>query len=74
MNTSIHIQRFNDKIKLLNQSNSKELTLTAQEARNLQTEIFQLLMEITQIQDQLIQLTPKSTDSSEIQMDGGTFS
>jgi hypothetical protein len=74
MNTPIHIQRFNDKIKLLNQGNSREIVLTASEARNLHTEVFSLLTEITQLQEKVIELTEKPSDFIEVQMDGGGFS
>lgn len=76
MQTPLHIQRFNDKIKLLNQGSSRELVLTAAEARNLHTEVFGLLAEIAQLQDQLLDGSKTTSENAniEIQMDGGGFS
>jgi hypothetical protein len=73
MNTPLHVQRFNDKIKMLNQGNSREIVLTATEARNLHTEIFALLSEITTLQDQVITLTENPAGVTEVQLDGGEF-
>lgn len=43
---SLHLQKFNNRVKVLNQTNSKELVLTAGEARQLQADIFDLLTQI----------------------------
>jgi hypothetical protein len=48
---SLHLKKFNDKVKVMNQTNSKELNLTALEARNLHAEIFELLMQIQSLAD-----------------------
>jgi hypothetical protein len=74
MNTPLHIQRFNDKIRMLNQAGSRELLLTATEARNIHTEIFELLAEITKLQEKVIQLTENPVGITEVEMDGGGFS
>jgi hypothetical protein len=73
MNTPLHIQRFNDKIRMLNQAGSRELLLTAAEARNLHTEIFEMLAEITQLQERVIQLTENPAGVTEVELDGGLF-
>ena len=67
---SLHIKSFNNKIKVLNQTNSKELVLSAIEARNLQAEIFELLAQIadlTKVKEEV-----ENTVTS-IQLDGGAF-
>jgi hypothetical protein len=74
MNTPLHIQRFNDKIRILNQAGSRELLLTAAEARNLHTEIFELLAETTQLQEKIIKLTENPQGITQVEMDGGGFS
>lgn len=43
MTFPLHFKKFNDKVKQMNQSRSKELRLSADEARNLHTELFNLL-------------------------------
>lgn len=43
---SLHLRKFNDRVKVLNQTNSRELVLTAAEARQLQADIFDLLLQI----------------------------
>lgn len=39
-NVSVHVRMFNDRVRAMNQSNGKILTLNAQEARNLHAEIY----------------------------------
>ena len=46
---SLHLKKFNDKVKVMNQTNSKELVLTALEARNIHSELFELLAHITNL-------------------------
>lgn len=68
-NHSIPLKAFNDKIRVMNQSRSRELTLTAEEARNLHVEIFTLL-------EQIAVLSRNSTapeSDVQISMDGGGF-
>lgn len=65
---SLHLKNFNNKIKVLNQTNSKELVLTATEARNIHSEIFTLL---TQIAD--ITALKKQAEIIDVAMEGGTF-
>ena len=43
---SLHLRKFNDRVKVLNQTNSRDLVLTAAEARQLQADIFDLLLQI----------------------------
>lgn len=46
---SLHLKNFNNKIKVLNQTGAKDLTLTAVEARNIHSEIFELLTQIQEL-------------------------
>ena len=48
---SLHLKNFNNKVKVMNQTNSKELVLTALEARNIQAELFELLAHIVDLTD-----------------------
>jgi hypothetical protein len=43
---SLHLRKFNDRVKVLNQTNARELVLSAAEARQLQADIFDLLTQI----------------------------
>lgn len=71
---SLQLKNFNDKIKLMNQLNSKELVLTAKEARDLHSEVFNLLTQIAELNRQIQSINNMMTNtSSEITMDGGTF-
>ncbi len=64
---SLTIKTFNDKIKLMNQTNSKSLMLTALEARNLHNDIFALLTQIAELTH------PNIVEESVADFDGGTF-
>jgi hypothetical protein len=65
---SLTIREFNDKVKGMNQTNGKQLVLSAQEARNLHNDIYALLANITEL------VSNKSTeDVIQISVDGGGF-
>lgn len=68
---SLHLKKFNDRVKVLNQTNAREMVLTAAEARQLQADIFDLL---TQIQS-LTAIREQQTESEiiNVEMDGGGF-
>ena len=68
---SLHLKNFNKKVQVLNQTNSKELVLSAVEARNLQAEIFELLAHITDMTATKDQQQADAVIS--IEMNGGTF-
>jgi hypothetical protein len=68
---TLHLKMFNDKIKLMNQSQSKQLILSAQEARNLHADLFDLLNHCA-ILSQAIAERPV-TEVVNVQMDGGGF-
>ena len=69
-NLSIHVRMFNDKVRALNQSGKKELILSAAEARNLHSDIFELLAHIAQISGDT---SGAQGESVNIVMDGGGF-
>ena len=68
---SLHLKKFNDRVKVMNQTNAKELVLSALEARNIHTEIFELL---TKIND-LTEVRKQSDDNAtvNVEFDGGNF-
>lgn len=69
-NLPLQFSMFNSKVRLMNQSNSKDLTLTAQEARNLHSDIFELLNKYSTLTQ------PQSSSTEEklnLNMDGGRF-
>ena len=68
---SLHLKKFNDRVKVLNQTNSRDLVLSAAEARQLQADIFDLLTKINDLVD------VKQQDTAEpvlqVNMQGGKF-
>jgi hypothetical protein len=68
---SIAIRNFNDRIKQMNQTNSRQLTLSADEARNLHSDIYGLLNNVTE----LVTMTQstESPKSNSLNLDGGGF-
>jgi hypothetical protein len=71
-NVSIQIKNFNDKIRVMNQTQSKQIVLTAQEARNLHTEIYALLAQVADLVGRSA-TAPVTQDVVQISMDGGKF-
>jgi len=60
---------FNDKVRVMNQTQSRTVTLTADEARNLHSDIFALLAKFAELTKE-----PQVTDEVvQISMDGGSF-
>lgn len=67
MELSLTIKSFNEKVKQMNQTNGKQLVLSAQEARNLHNDLFLLLTNVAE-------KTVGTTDEVvQINMDGGSF-
>ena len=67
---SLHLKKFNDRIKVMNQTNSRDLVLTAAEARQLQADIFDLLNKV----NNLIELKKQQTEEVvKVEMNGGKF-
>lgn len=67
-NVSLHIKMFNDRVRAMNQSNGKILTLNAQEARSLHAEIYELMATIAGLAKD-----NTSTTDINVSMDGGKF-
>ena len=67
---SLHLKKFNDRIKVMNQTNAKELVLTKLDAQNLHNDIFELLAQIAALSE-----VQESNDNAVVQvgMDGGGF-
>lgn len=69
-NVSLVLKKFNDKVRLMNQTGSKTLSLTSEEARNLHSEVFLLLAQISE----LAKTQETAVESAiSISMDGGGF-
>ena len=67
---SLHLKKFNDRVKVMNQLNSKELILSAAEARQLQSDVFDLLLQIQALTE------VKQDEENQVitvGMDGGNF-
>lgn len=66
---SLAIRTFNDRVKQMNQTNSRQLVLSADEARNLHSDIFALLNNLSEIVS-----TPVNREqASSVSLDGGSF-
>jgi len=64
-----HSANFSGKVRLMTQSQSKTLTLTADDARNLQSEITELLAKIVSLENAPVE----SQENVVVNMDGGRF-
>jgi len=64
-----HSANFSSKVRLMTQSQSKTLTLTADDARNLQSEITELLAKIVSLENSPVE----SQENVVVNMDGGGF-
>jgi len=74
-NLTLHLKMFNDKVKLMNQLHNKDLTLSAQEARNLQADIFDLLNHCATLSKNLARAAePNDSNVVNVSMDGGNWS
>ena len=71
-NLTLHLKTFNDKIKVMNQTNAKMLTLTAAEARNLHSDVFELLNHCATL-IQLLVNTETDITVVQVSIDGGGF-
>lgn len=65
-----HAKAFNAKVKAMNQTHSKNLTMNADDARNLHSEIFDLLARITELKGAA---AGGSGDEIKIVLDGDKF-
>ena len=66
---SLNIRTFNEKIKVLNQTNGKQIVLSAQEARSLHNDIYALMANIAELASN----TESAEDVIQISVDGGGF-
>ncbi len=64
---SLAVKNFNERVKIMNQTGSKQLALSAEEARNLHADIFNLLANIAELQSN------PTTQTTAIGLDGGGF-
>lgn len=71
-NQSIHIKNFNEKVKVMNQKRSKDLTLTAIEAQNLLSEIVNLLAQNSELANKMLAKAEESGNIT-VSFDGGNF-
>ena len=60
-NVSIHIKNFNDRVKAMNQTHSRELVLSAQDARSLHSDIFAVLALVTELSSKLESSTDRKS-------------
>lgn len=70
---SLHINRFIDRIKSQESRAQRELVMSMNEARDLHADITRLLLQLTDLQDQLQQARSEKTETITVQVDGGTF-
>jgi len=68
---SLHLKKFNDRVKVMNQNNANELNLTAIEARNIHSEIFELLTKINDLTEIKRAIDTEAVVS--VEFDGGNF-
>jgi hypothetical protein len=68
---SLHLKAFNNRVKVMNQTNAKELVLSKLEAQNLQADIFDLLAQIQALSK--IKQAEAAENVISINMDGGGF-
>lgn len=68
---SLHLKKFNDRVKVMNQTNSKDLNLSAAEARQLQADIFDLLTKINDLVD--IKQQESQEPALQVNLKGGNF-
>jgi hypothetical protein len=66
---SLHVRMFNDKVRYMNQTQSKQLILSAVEARNIHADIFALLTQIAELTDK----PEPVAQVTQLGMDGGSF-
>ena len=62
---------FNDKVKLMNQTQNKQLILSATEARNLHADLFDLLNHCATLSSKL--QVQRAEEVVNVAMDGGSF-
>lgn len=66
---SYHVAAFSEKVRIMNQTGSKRLNLSAEEAQSLQADIFSLLAKIAELSSNI----PTAPETIEVKLDGGGF-
>ena len=69
---SLHLKNFNNRVKVMNQTNAKDLTLSALDARNIHADIFELLTKINELTD-IKKAEQESNSVVAVEFDGGNF-
>ena len=64
--TPMHVGKFNERVRAMNSGNSKELRLTAQEARSLHADIFSMLDELARLRE-----SEPESEVIEVKLDAG---
>jgi tRNA threonylcarbamoyladenosine modification (KEOPS) complex Pcc1 subunit len=70
-NIGPHVKSFNERVKIMNQTGRQDITLSAQDARNLHADICSLLVLIAELTNK-VQVTDEDI-TTEVTMDGGKF-
>lgn len=70
-NLGFHAKAFNTKVKAMNQTGSKTLSLNADEARNLHSEIFDMLARLAEYEE--LSAVPRGNDVIQVVLDGDKF-
>ena len=68
---SLHINRFIDRLRSAESRQMREVTMTVNEARDLQADITKLLLALETLRNQTSQ--PTSVPVGDIEIDGGNF-
>lgn len=66
---SLSVKTFNERVRVMNQTNGKQVVLSAQEARSLQADIFNMLA----VMAELATAAQSAAEITQIQVDGGKF-
>jgi len=70
---SLHLKNFNNRVKVMNQTNAKDLTLSALDARNLHNDIFELLTQIQALTEIKKEADAVANEAISVELDGGNF-
>lgn len=70
-NLSIPLQRFNERVRTMNQTRAKDMILTADEARMIHGEMFALLAQVAALSNAL---TNRADPEIEVRLDGASWS
>ena len=65
---SLAVKNFNERVKIMNQTGGKQIALSAEEARNLHADIFNLLANIAELHG-----TSEPSQPTSLNLDGGGF-